>query len=130
MWRKVTKSKESGYFDKVLAFTGDHIRYGNAMKEVVKMWPNTILNTFTNNSVNKRAFLGQCACSYKLDCPEYITRKAWKQLTEKQRIMADTVAQQTINEWVQNYKLELLNILRLGKKDVIKKGYQMKLQLN
>ena len=130
MWRKLSKSEESEHFERVLAFTSDYIKYGNAMKEVVKKWPNTMLNSLTNVSINRRAFLGHCACSYELNCPEYLTRKAWKYLTNQQRVLADNVAQQTIDEWVLNYKLKLLNTSKRGKKDVIKMGYQTKLQLN
>ena len=85
-------------------FTGDHIKYGNAMKEVVEAWPRTMLNSLTNSSINKRAFLGHCAVSYKLGIQESITRMAWRELTEQQRYDADKVAQETINKWLNDYR--------------------------
>ena len=85
-------------------FTGDHIKYGNAMKEVIKAWPRTMLNSLTNTSINKRAFLGHCAVSYKLGIQESITRMAWRQLTDQQRYDADKVAQETINDWLNDYR--------------------------
>lgn len=84
-------------------FTGDHIGYGNAMKEVVIAWPRTMLNSLTNQSINRRAFLGHCAVCYKLGIQESITRMAWKQLTDRQRYDADKVAQETIDKWVVEY---------------------------
>jgi len=74
------------------------------MKRVVKEWPRTMLNSLTNTSINRRAFLGHCACSVEMNIPEYITRMAWKLLTDKQRYLADKVAQETIDEWVKEYE--------------------------
>ncbi len=87
-------------------FTGDHVKYGNAMKEVIAAWPRTMLNSLTNPSMNKRAFLGQCAVCYKLGIQEFITRIAWKELTDQQRYDADKVAQEIINEWLLNHRLK------------------------
>ncbi len=108
-----------------ISFTGNHKKYGNAMKKVIKKWPYTMLNSLTNPSINKRAFLGHCAASYAIKCPEYVTRLAWGELTDKQRYLADKVAQETIDEWREKY----LNTLKRGNKDVISMGYQMKFQL-
>ena len=99
MWRKLNPKDEAVMLKKAIKFTGDHIKYGDAMKKVVNEWPKTMLNGLTNVSINRRAFLGHCAVSYKLDIPEYITRMAWKRLTDKQRRLADMVAQKTINDY-------------------------------
>ena len=104
MWRKVDDEPE--WICKAVEFTGDHVRYGTAMVEVSEAWPRTMLNSLTNVSINRRAFLGHCACSYAINCPEYITRMAWKQLNDKQRYLADKVAQETINKWVAIYENE------------------------
>jgi hypothetical protein len=99
MWRKLSKEDEQSWINKAVEFTGDHIRYGNAMKSVVEAWPKTMLNSLTNVSINRRAFLGHCACSYAFNCPEYITRIAWGKLTDRQRYLADKVAYETIKEY-------------------------------
>jgi hypothetical protein len=117
---------ESQALEKAIIFTGDYQLYGSAMLEVVDVWVNTMKNHLTNPSINKRAFVGHCAVCYKTGIPSYITRKAWKHLTDKQRILADNEAEKAIRIWNKKY----LTTLQLGKKDVIKKGYQMKLQLN
>jgi hypothetical protein len=102
MWRKVDSEPE--WIAKAVEFTGDHIRYGSAMREVSIEWPRTMINSLTNKSINRRAFLGHCACSFKINCPEYITRAAWKRLNDKQRYLADKVAQETINQWCVDYE--------------------------
>lgn len=117
MWRRSEFSIEQA-----IDFTGNHIVYGNAMKEVIELWPYTMINNLTSPSVNKRAFLGHCAASYKIGCPEYTTRLAWKELTDIQRELADEIAQQTINEWKKKYSYILTN----GNLDVTQMIYQMK----
>ncbi len=101
MWSR--SANEEVHLKQAIDFTGDHIKYGTAMKRVIIEWPRTMLNSLTNPSINKRAFLGHCAVCFELKIPEYITRAAWKQLTDEQRYLADKVAQETINEWTKNY---------------------------
>lgn len=103
MWSRLPPQEESDMLEIVTEFTGDHVRYGEAMKRVVKEWPKTMLNSLTNTSINPRAFVGHCACCLELGCPEYITRMAWKKLTEQQRKDADAVAQRVVDEWRVEY---------------------------
>lgn len=100
MWGKGDESR----LQETIEFTGDHAKYGEAMKEVIIAWPRTMLNSLTNNGINKRAFLGHCAVCFKLGVQESITRMAWKQLTDEQRYEADKVAQETIDEWIRKYE--------------------------
>lgn len=95
MWAKGDESR----LQEAVEFTSDHVQYGAAMKEVVEAWPNTMLNSLTNPSINKRAFLGHCAVMFKLGIPESITRMAWKLLTDEQRYEADRVAQQIVDDY-------------------------------
>jgi len=104
MWRRLPKSQEDAWIERAVKFTGDHIAYGSAMKKVIKAWPRTMLNSITNVSINRRAFLGHCACAFEFNCPEYITRMAWKRLTDIQRYLADKVAQETINEYEREHR--------------------------
>lgn len=99
MWRKVTPEEQKILLPIAVEFTGNVDLYGGAMMEVVSAWPNTMLNSLTNPSLNKRAFLGHCACCYKIQMPESVTRTAWWLLTEQQRIVADEVAQKVIDGW-------------------------------
>lgn len=99
MWRTLPKDEEHDMLVKVIEFTGDHVKYGEAMKRVVYEWPRTMLNSLTNTSINHRAFVGQCACCIEFNCPGYITRMAWKELTNTQRFLADAVAQKVIDSW-------------------------------
>jgi hypothetical protein len=112
MWNKLDKNLESEMLQKAIEFTGNWKIYGEAMGQVIIAWPNTMKNSLTNISINRRAFLGHCACSYAFNCPEYITRQAWHNLSLQQQIDADKIAQAHIN----NYEKQDRKIhSRLGK---------------
>lgn len=125
-WLNGMWSKTEFDMHKCIEFTGNHVKYGEAMKIVIEKWPNTMLNSLTNPSINKRAFLGHCAASMAIGCPEYITRMAWRELTDEQRFLADKVAQETIDKWKENY----INTSKHGNSDAIPMEYQTRPQLN
>jgi len=129
MWSKVDVSSEQKMLQIAIDFTSDHVSYGSAMREVVFAWENSMLNFLTNKSINRRAYLGHCAVSFKLGIPEYIVRMAWKHLTPKQQQLADLVAEKTIKEWEIWYMRKLKNISKLGRQDVTTMDCQMSLQL-
>lgn len=99
MWRKVSDNEYDQFLELAIDFTGDWVRYGQAMRLVVIQWPRTMLNSLTNPSMNRRAFVGHCAAQYEINCPEYITRAAWKELTERQRVEANKQADYAIKLW-------------------------------
>lgn len=107
MWAKAAKEFEAEMIEKAIEFTGDHVKYGAAMMEVIFAWPNTMENSLTNSSVNYRAFIGHCAVMMKLGIPEYITRHAWKKLTDQQRYLADNEAEKAYRTWKAHYKKNL-----------------------
>lgn len=102
MWGR--SDDEESDLVKAIEFTGDAHKYGEAMKQVVNEWPRTMLHNLSNPSMNKRAFLGHCAVCWAIGIPEYIVRRAWKELTEEQRIAADKVAQETVDAWREKFK--------------------------
>lgn len=99
MWVK------QGDIEYAIEFTGDWKRYGEAMGEVIEAWPRTMLNSLTNQSINRRAFLGHCAVCYKLGISESVTREAWGLLSDQQRYDADAIAEKHIR----HYELERKN---------------------
>jgi len=103
MWAKAQKDAENKYLSAAIEFTSDHIKYGSAMIEVIKQWPNTMAHNLTNASINRLAFVGHCAVMYKIHVPEYITRQAWAFLTDKQRNLANNEARKAIKHWEINY---------------------------
>lgn len=121
MWRKESKEYEKQWLPIAIAFTGDHIKYGAAMTRVVNEWPVSSEHNLTNLNINRRAWVGHAAVCLELGIPEYIVRTAWKNITQYQRVMANHVADQSIHLWHHTYVH--------GKKDVTRKGCQMKLMI-
>ncbi len=122
MWRSLQPDEVNAMLQKCIEFTGNHIIYGEAMLAVSFAWPRTMLNSLTNTSINPRAFIGHCACCYTFGCPEYITRMAWKELTDQQRFDADAIAQKHVDEWRRKYN----STFEIGNKNAIAKGCRTK----
>ena len=105
MWN-TTVTDENKLLQIATEFTGDCEKYGAAMLKVIFEWKQTMINSLTNTSINQKAFVGRCAVCFELGIPEYITRMAWKELTEKQRIDANKKADYAIKIWRKNYEKE------------------------
>lgn len=99
MWRKESSSYENANFNDIISFCKDHIQYGIWMNKVVLEWPNTMLNSLTNPSVNKQAFIGHCACCLYKGWPEYLVRMAWKRLTNIEMQLANNQADMAYKKW-------------------------------
>jgi hypothetical protein len=99
MWRKESKEYEERELPKIIEFTGDHEQYGQAMIEMVKRWKFGCEHNLTNQSLNKRAWVGHAACCFKFGWPEYLVRQAWNLLTNEQRYLANKKADLAILEW-------------------------------
>lgn len=66
-------------------------------------WQYAAENHLTNLHRNRQAWLGQAACCFIHGAPEYITKKAWGNLTDKQQKTANDVADQVIKDWQSKY---------------------------
>lgn len=73
-------------------------------KNVVKEWSVTTLVHLTNNTINKKAWIGQASCSYLYNVPELLTRVAWGKLTKEQQKNANNIAELVINSYIHNLK--------------------------
>jgi hypothetical protein len=80
-------------------FMSDYKLFGAGMDRVVKEWPLACEHNLTDNSMNRRAWMGQAAVCISLGVPETVTRLAWWQLSEEQRNLANAEADRVIKEW-------------------------------
>lgn len=71
-----------------------------AMEKVVSEWPIATEYNLSNAGVNRKAWLGQAACSCYAGVHEDETREAWGIMTDAQRNRANAIAQEIIVEWV------------------------------
>lgn len=100
MWR--TLGKDEDYNDllrKAITFTGNAELYGSFMMRVVSEWPRCSEHNITDLNINRKAWVGHAACCMALNCPEDITRQAWKYLTQDQRNRANAKAENAIRSW-------------------------------
>ena len=106
MWSKVDKDVESDMLNVAIEFTGDHLRYGKAMRRVINEWKYCVEHNLTNKDINRRAWIGHAAVSLELGIPEYIVRDAWGHLTDTQRDLANRQADLAIQQWEYEYSLK------------------------
>lgn len=104
MYNKIEKSEQKNMVDKTLIFMNNTELFGEAMRQVISKWKETMINSLTNPSINKCAFVGQCACSYWINVPESITKQAWKRMTDIKRYEANKIAQKYINKWLLDHE--------------------------
>ena len=79
--------------------------YESALRMIAE-WKIAAQVNLTNNSCNKKAWIGQASCCYKYGVPEYLTRIAWNQLTKEIQDAANDVAQKVINKWMEKVLYE------------------------
>ena len=101
MWGEATNPRLA--LEDAIAFTSDHALYGDWMMKVIQSWPSSCENALTDNSLNKRAWVGHAAVAMALNIPEDITRKAWSYLTDEQQLLANKAAERAICEWSLHY---------------------------
>lgn len=76
----------------------------NTCKEVLINWTVSSPVNLTNKQCNRKAWLGQAACSYKYKVPEICTRNAWGKLSKEQQNEANKVAEKIITSFELNYE--------------------------
>ena len=101
MWGSVSDSQ--AWTDAAFNFTSDHELYGSYMMRVIKEWPISCENALTNIDSNRKAWVGHAAAAMAIDCPESIVRKAWRLLSDEQRLLANEKAGAAIAAWEKSY---------------------------
>lgn len=99
MWRRVLPEEEGGFIEAAVQFTGDAVLYGSFMLRVTSEWPYSCEHNLTDVAMNRRAWVGHAAACMAIQCPEYLTRRAWWMLSQEQRDDADEQATAAIEAW-------------------------------
>lgn len=92
---------------RAILFTGNHRLYGRYMQRVILEWPKSCLNALTDQSINRKAWIGHAATALALYCPEDITRQAWSFLSHEQQTLANRQANRAIQSWEMRYRASL-----------------------
>jgi hypothetical protein len=77
----------------------DHEQCEAAMQRVVRKWPVASAVNLTNNGCNRRAWLGQAACCLACGATAVATKRAWWQMTDAARTVANKIADEVIDSW-------------------------------
>ena len=126
MYDKITKDQEIKKRKLCFNLLNNISEFSLSMNLVIDNWKFTMINHLSNKSINRKAFVGQCAAYYKYQIPEYITRDVWKTINKKNCILANNEAIKHIKKWEYNEKLKTIS--KCGNLGIIMKEYQMKLQ--
>lgn len=78
------------------------------MNNVVKNWRHSTEHNLTNTSKNRIAWIGQAACCYAFNAPDYITKKAWWLVSKANRDRADKIAKHVIKEYEEKVRNECI----------------------
>lgn len=103
MWRIVSSDEARQFCEQAVVFTGNAELYGSYMQRVIVEWPISCEQNLTNVAMNRRAWVGHAACCLAIQCPEYVTRQAWKQLSQEQQDAANAQADAAIKAWEESY---------------------------
>lgn len=113
MYRDPQASEREPMTELAISLLSDAHRLVAAMRSVTIGW-RLAAEANLHEPPNNRAWLGQAACCYAAGVPEELTRAAWGRLTDQQRIAANRIADQVIDEWRyrtrRNPQMELFNV--------------------
>lgn len=84
-----------------------------AMQKVIDEWKIATEYNLSNAEINRKAWLGQAACSCYAGIHEDETREAWGIMTEPQRIEANRIAANIIKKWIAEREYEKMPQLTL-----------------
>lgn len=73
--------------------------FGKAMENVIMEWKYSCLNSLTDETINRVAWLGQAAMAWSYNLPQHITRQLWGKLTPMERDKANGLAKKAIYKW-------------------------------
>jgi len=79
------------------------------MRLLIKDWENSCEHYLTNEKMNRIAWMGQSALTYKYRIPAKY-RGGYHKLSEEQQKAADEAALQIINEWMESQGYETLTM--------------------
>lgn len=101
MWGRV--KDRPAFLERAIQFTGNHELYGSFMFRVIREWPVSCENAFTDPHLNHKAWVGHAACALAMGCPEDIVRQAWGVLSDEQKLLANKEAERAVSDWFRAY---------------------------
>ena len=91
------KDNETELIKNAESLLKDEAQFYNTSIEMINKWVISSSVNLSHVSCNRKAWIGQAACSYLYSCPEILTRIAWKNISETERIKANNIADKIIS---------------------------------
>lgn len=113
MWRLVSGAERSDLLAKAIEFTGNAKLYGGWMMRALEAWPFSCENSLSCVDMNRQAWIGHAATCLAINCPEDITREAWRYLTKQQQDDANAMADLAIGEWEMRHEVKYFGASQL-----------------
>lgn len=106
-------SNKQSKLDKVVEMFNSKELTTQYMNKVVNEWQYSCEHNFSNESINKIAYLGQAACCLYSEIPATITMEAWSLLDKSVQERSNSIAKKIIDKWeLNNQNIQLcLNII-------------------
>jgi len=67
--------------------------------DMFKAWSYSAEQNLTDNSINKKAWIGQASCCFNHKAPDYATIEAWWKLSDETRVKANETALKALKKW-------------------------------
>lgn len=107
MWKDVPIDNRENMVILSKELLSDCDKFYDACLEVVANWTYSCEANLTATNNNHQAWFGAAACAINHNCPEYLVRLAWRELTEKQQFEANLMADKAKQVWMEKYRREL-----------------------
>lgn len=96
MYDKVHFCLEDYLIEKSIILLSDPELFFNKALKMIGDYTNSSRFHLNNNSINRQAWIGQTTCFFNHLAPEYLTKKAWVNLSSTEMIKANQVADRII----------------------------------
>ena len=106
MWGNIKPKEHDLYAEKSADLMRESDSFKIACDAVLSEWPNSSMQNLSARCLNRIAWLGQAASYLANGSTEYTTRLGWRMLDDDERLLANKVASETIEEWEQCQRLD------------------------
>lgn len=100
---------DEGLINKSIILLSDRNAFKKEIKGMLSDWKKSAIFNLTNESQNRIAWIGQATCSHAHGATNGETKDAWSKLTEDQKLSANNVAFECLNDWEQSTMITLFN---------------------
>lgn len=98
-YNNISGKKKRQIAEAVVALFKDTPRLACAMRAVAETWTYAMEHNLTNPSLNKIAYIGQCAACLEVGAPATVTMEMWSTLDASVRKAADAAALAVLKDW-------------------------------